>query len=202
MPCNKNSCSCDDSSYCKYKKYRCKKEKYCNNPYLRSSCDPCPPYNPCPTPYNPCPPYNPYNPCNPCNPCYQQSCSPCSQTKTYNPFMYPNYTIYSGTTSITIPSVASATNYIYSMCPGSSTSLTVTLPLISSLDCSKKRNFIIVNSGQAGCTVTINAYNNTDTFNGQSGTPATMSLSPGESAQFFSDGATNNWIIINGVPPA
>jgi hypothetical protein len=115
--------------------------------------------------------------------------------------MYPNYTIYTGTNSLTIPSVASASNYIYSLCPGSSTTLTVTLPLISSLDCNKKRNFIIVNTGTSGSSIAVSAYNNTDTFNGQPGTPAMMTLASGESAQFFSDGVNNNWIILNGIPP-
>ncbi len=202
MPCNKYSCECDDSSTCKYKKYKpkCKPKKdNCWNPYMNSN--PCNPCNPCyPSPYAPCPTPNPYNPCNPCNPCYQASCSPCNQPKTYNPFMYPNYTIYNSSVSFSIPSQASTGYYIYSVTPASSTSVTVTLPLISSLDNCKKRNFIIANSGSA--SVSVNAYNNTDTINGSSGTPASITLSPGETAQFFSDGNYNNWIVINGVPPS
>ncbi len=199
MPCNKNSCYCDDSSSstCKYRKYKPKREK-CYNPYMNTvPCNPCYP-NPCAPCPSPCPPV--YNPCNPCNPCYRPGCDPCNQPKTYNPFMYPNYTIYNSNTSFTIPSQSSTGYYIYSVNPGSSTSVTVTLPLISSLDNCKKRNFIICNSGQA--SVTISAYNNTDTINGVSGTPASMTLGPGETAQYFSDGNYNNWIVINGVPPS
>jgi hypothetical protein len=54
---------------------------------------------------------------------------------------------------------------------------------------------------KCGSGITVSAYNNTDTFNGQPGTPAMMTLASGESAQFFSDGVNNNWIIINGIPP-
>ena len=79
-------------------------------------------------------------------------------------------------------------------------SLTLKRSLISSLDNCKKRNFIIANSGSA--SIYVNAYNNTDTINGTSGTPASITLSPGESVQFFSDGNYNNWIIINGIPPS
>ncbi len=158
------------------------------------------PCYPCPTPYNPCNPCStPYNSCNPCNPCYQPACAPCNQTKTYNPFLYPNYTIYNSSVSFTIPSAASASYYIYSMTPASSTNVVVTLPLISSLDNCKKRNFIVANSGSA--SLTINAYNNTDTLNGVSGVPASIILSPGETAQFYSDGNNNNWIVINGMSP-
>ena len=211
MPCNKYSCECDDSSTCKYKKYKpkCKAKKdNCWNPYINSTpcgpCGPCPPYGscppyPCPTPYsNQCGPYS--NPCNPCNPCYQPSCAPCNQPKTYNPFMYPNYTIYNSSTNFSIPSQSSAGYYIYSVNPASSTPVTITLPLISSLDNCKKRNFVIANSGSA--SIYVNAYNSTDTINGSNGSPASITLSPGESVQFYSDGNYNNWIVINGVPPS
>ena len=202
MPCNKYNCECDDSSTCKYKKCKPKhKKEKCWNPYMNSTpCYPCPtPYNPC-NPCNPCATpsynsYNSYNSCNPCNPCYQPACAPCNQLKTINPFLYPNYTIYNSSVSFTIPSTASASYYIYSVTPPSSTSVVVTLPLISSLDNCKKRNFIIANSGSAGLDV--NAT--TDTINGVSGTP--ISLSTGETAQFYSDGNNNNWIVINGMSP-
>ena len=207
MPCNKYSCECDDSSTCKYKKYKpkCKTKKdNCWNPYINSTpCGPCPPYsNQCGPYSNPCNPYNPYNPCNPCNPsnpCYQPSCAPCNQPKTYNPFMYPNYTIYNSSTNFSIPSQSSAGYYIYSVTPATSTTVTVTLPLISSLDNCKKRNFIISNSGLG--TVTVSTYNSTDSINGSSGTPSySITLTTGESAQFYSDGNYNNWIVVNGAP--
>jgi hypothetical protein len=202
MPCNKYNCDCDDSSTCKYKKCKPKSKKdKCWNPYINSTpCYPCPtPYNPCPTPYNPCPtPYNPCNPrnsCNPCNPCYQPACAPCNQLKTVNPFLYPNYTIYNNSGSFTIPSAASASYYIYSVTPSTS-GVQVTLPLISSLDNCKKRNFIVSNSG----SVDLNIYaSNTDKLNGQSGSPALLTLSAGETAQFYSDGVNTNWIVINGL---
>ena len=205
MPCNKYNCDCDDSSTCKYKKCKPKyKKEKCWNPYINSTpCYPCPipnpnPYNPC----NPCPTpnqYNQYNPCNPCNPCYQPACAPCNQLKTVNPFLYPIYTIYNGSGNIHIPSVASQSCYIYSITPDSSTSVVVTLPLISSLDNCKKRNFIVSNSGSAG--LDISTYNSTDTLNGISGggSQATFSLNSGQSAQFYSDGFSNNWIIIIGM---
>ena len=31
------------------------------------------------------------------------------------------------------------------------------------------------------------------------GTPTTLILNPGETAQFYSDGFSNNWIVINGM---
>jgi|LauGreDrversion4_2_1035121.scaffolds.fasta_scaffold80365_2 hypothetical protein len=195
-------CSSSSSTYIKCKKK--KSPKYCPNPYMRSNYEPC-----YPVPCAPCPPYpcapNPCNPCAPCppNPC--NPCNPCTNPKTYNPFQYPNYTIYSSTSDITISSIASQSYYIYVSRPPSSSSLSVTLPLINSLDCSKKRNFVISNSGSAGSPVYIipSASGATyDTINGQDVGSGGYELLSGCSVQVFADassGAVPNWILIGCV---
>ncbi len=200
--CYPSTSSCySSSSSCK--KGKCK----CYNPYL--GCNPCYP-NPC----NPCNPSNPYypagcvNPCaNPCyngNPCATGPCpipcgptscnpcvpSPCNSIKTYNPFLYPNYTVYEITTSTyTIPSTACTTYYIYTIAPASSTTSTITLPQIASLDCGKKRNIVITNKG-AG-TVSI-VSGGSDTFNGAA---SPYTLGPNSSVTLYTD-TVSNWTVV------
>jgi hypothetical protein len=191
-------CSSSSSTYIKCKKK--KSPKHCPNPYMRSNCEPCYPVPcaPCPYPPNPCAPCPPY-------PCAPNPCNPCTNPKTYNPFQYPNYTIYSSTSDITINSVASQSYYIYVSRPPSSSSLSVSLPLINSLDCSKKRNFVISNSGSAGSPVYIipSASGATyDTINGQDVGSTGYELLSGCSVQVFSDpssGAVPNWVLIGCV---
>ncbi len=194
-----SSSMCSSSSSSTYIKCKKKKSpKYCPNPYMRNSYEPCYPV-PCPpNPYS-CPPYpcppSPYNPCNPCN--------PCNNPKTYNPFQYPNYTIYSSTGNIVISAVASQSYYIYVSVPGSSTNNSVTLPLINSLDCSKKRNFVISNSGVANISIIPSASGSTyDLINGQDVGSVGYELLPGCSVQVYSDPtsmATPNWVLIGCV---
>lgn len=184
------------SSSCKKGKCKCKYNPYlgCNpNPCYPNPCSPCNPTNP----YYPgaCNPYYNGNPCaspcgpNPYNPCVP---SPCNSIKTYNPFLYPNYTVFEITTLIyTIPSTACTTYYIYTMEPPSSPSSTPTinLPLIATLDCGKKRNFIITNKGDS----TINIVSSgSDTFNGV-GSP--YLLTPGQSITLYSD-TVSNWSVV------
>ncbi len=197
--CYPSSSVCySSSSSCKKGKCKCK-----YNPYL--GCNPCYP-NPC-SPCNPANPYypgacNPYyngNPCvspcgpNPCGPCPSPCApSPCNSIKTYNPYLYPNYTVYEITTlSYTIPSTACTTYYIYTMEPPSSPSSTPTinLPLIGSLDCGKKRNFILTNKGDSTIQV---VSSGTDTFNGVA---SPYLLTPGQSITLYSD-TVSNWTVV------
>ncbi len=170
---------------------------------MRSTYEPC---YPCPLPCPPCPPYS--CPPNPCNPCPPNPCNPCNNPKTYNPFQYPNYTVYSSTGNIPISQYASQSYYIYVSIPGSSTSNNVTLPLIQSLDCSQKRNFVISNSGQSSITIIPSASGSQyNLINGQDVGASGTILEPGCSVQVFSDPnsmATPNWVLIGcvNVPPS
>lgn len=214
--CYPSSSSCySSSSSCYLSSSSCKRGKCKCNPYMRCNpyanpCNPCNPSNPyyptgCPNPYvnpcpnscyngNPCPPGPCTIPCGPtpCNPCLP---SPCNSIKTYNPFLYPNYTVYEiTTTSYTIPSTACSTYYLYTVVGGSSPSSTITLPQIASLDCGKKRNFVITNKG--GSTVFI-IPGGSDTINGVAGT---YSLLPYSSITLYSD-TVSNWTAVGSAVP-
>ncbi len=205
-PCSVTSCY-SSSNTCYSSSSSCKKGKCKCNPYLG-----CNPYNP--NPCNPCNPSNPYYPngcTNPCyngNPCAQGPCSipcgptpcnpcvpsPCNSIKTYNPFLYPNYTVYEiTTTSYTIPSTACSTYYIYTIVGGSSPSSYITLPQIASLDCGKKRNFIITNKGSS--TVYIVA-GGSDTINGQAATSSSPYYLTGNSSITLYSDTVSNWTAV------
>jgi len=198
--CYPSASTCySSSSSCKKGKCKCNPYIGCN-PYT-NSCNPCNPSNPyypngCPTPCS-----NPYyngNPCasGPCtiqcgptayNPCVP---SPCNSIQTYNPYLYPNYTVYEITTSsYTIPSTACTTYYIYTIAPAISTTSTITLPQISSLDCGKKRNFVITNKGAGSVSI---VPGGSDTINGTSGT---YTLAANSSVTLYSD-TVSNWTAV------
>ncbi len=205
--CYSSSSSCfSSSSSCKKGKCRCNPYMGCRPYPPPNPCSPCNPSNPyyptgCPNPYyngNPCPPGPCTTPCGPTpyNPCVP---SPCNSIKTYNPFLYPNYTIYEiTTTSYTIPSTACSTYYIYTVVGGSSPSTYITLPQIASLDCGKKRNFIITNKG--GSTVLI-VPGGSDTINGVTYSSGSPYLLLGNSSITLYSDTISNWTVVGATVP-
>lgn len=166
-----NSCSNSCSSSSSRSSY-CVPKKKCNK-YVTYT----------PNYYPPCniPPYP--IPCNYPIPCPNPCPNPCSSENN-------NYTVCSvvqiGT--ISLPNTLATTYNLYTVSSTSDGSTDISLPLISSLDCCKKR--IITMCNTSGFLVTISP-NSSNTINGLS----SFSLDPNTSVQLISDTGIN-WAAI------